>query len=174
MNRTDSLKRGKKLGLIGKLFCLLIVILGVSEIVVYAPVAFKGTQLAQSGETVNAQIVDKQIERPGPRRKPSLESVSVNGTKVRGLRTYFNQYVLTVQIAGPDGAITSNAPVSYDQWHKEQVGQSIEVSMVSGVSDYVDANNNTTLFYALHNMAFGVLMIGVGLIAMRLPDGEET
>ena len=162
------------MGLIGKLFCALIIVIGISEVVGHTPTAFKGVQLTRSDDTAEARITAKQIERPGPTRKARVESVSINGEKVRGFRTYFNQYVLTVALAGPEGETTVAAPVSYDRWHQEQIGNTVAVRVTPKVAAFADADDNATLYYALHKMAFGFLMIGVGFVAMRLPDSDNS
>lgn len=161
------------MGLIGKLFCGLIIVLGASEIIGQAPTALKGVQLARSGEPTIVQIVDKAIERPGPRSRPRVESVSVNGERVRSVRTYFNQYVLTVRYEGTDGAITAKAPVSYDRWHALGVGENVAADVSADAPDFADADGSGTLFYALRQMLFGLLVMAVGLIALRLPDSES-
>ncbi len=164
----------KTLSLGTKIFCVLVIAVGVSEIADHGITTWQGMTLAQSDRADEVRIVDKQIERPGPMRKPRTESITVNGTKIRGFHTYFNQYVLTVAYNSPSGPVTFKAPVSYDRWHIETVGTTVSAVMDSDIAEYADVDENGTLFYGLRQLAMGLLIVVVGFIALRFADDMDA
>ncbi|MEM8537654.1 MAG: hypothetical protein AAGF56_07310 [Pseudomonadota bacterium] len=156
---------------LANLFCILMIAVGSSFIIGNFGTAADGWTINRDGTQVQATITGKIIDRPA-RRSGSvrLESVSVNDTRVRGLSTYYNDYLLTVTYASGDELVTATAPVSYDRWHQEATGRVITVSATPDVPAYVDADPRATLFYAFKQMFIGLLIIGFGLAALLLPD----
>jgi len=157
-----------------KIFCVIVIAVGVGEIANHGITTWQGMTLAQSDRANEVRIVDKQIERPGPMRKARTESITVNGTKIRGFHTYFNQYVLTVAYNSPSGPATFKAPVSYDRWHIETVGTTVSAFMDSDIAEFADVDENGTLFYGLRQLAMGLLIVVVGFIALRFADDPEA
>lgn len=147
---------------------MVVIAVGASEIVGQIGTGLDGIRLARVGEVVNATIIDKDVERPGPFRGIRGESVSINDVQLRSLRTYFNQYILIVSNAGTERA----APVSYDAFQAARVGTSVQVSVADNVPGFADMSRHATLFYALRQMALGLLIVGVGVLALRLPDSD--
>ncbi|MEM8643658.1 MAG: hypothetical protein AAGF09_02055 [Pseudomonadota bacterium] len=136
-------------------------------------VARDGMRLAGGGEEVLAQIVAKDIERPARKTGVRGESVSVNGTRVRALSTYFNSYFVTVSYAGPEGSSTSRAAVSYEAWHALDVGAELPVITVPAVAEFVDASGSATLLYSLKQIGIGLAIIMLGLAVLFLPSQQE-
>jgi len=152
------------------LFCLLMIAVGASFIVGNLGTAADGWKVHRQGEPLQATITAKVIDRPARRTGARAESVTINDTRVRGISTYFNDYLLTVSYPTGDTTVTATAPVSYDRWHEEAEGRVITVSATPSVAAYVDAAPRATMFYALKQMGIGLLIIIVGVAALWLPD----
>ena len=131
---------------------------------------YKGAELRLAGQEFEGRVVDKFVERPSRRQGVRAESVSVNGVRVRSTKTYFNDYFLTVGYVAEGGDITSKAPVSYNRWHDTQVGSSVTVTAIPGKPAYADAMKRGMMYYGLRHIFFGLVIIVVGLLALRLPD----
>ncbi|MEO1640696.1 MAG: hypothetical protein AAFU41_15755 [Pseudomonadota bacterium] len=165
-----KLQQNKKGHALVKLFCVLVAIVGLAQMGGSAPSLYDGVRLWQSGTAAEVTVIGKEIDRPTRRTGIRAETVNVNGTEVRSLRTYFNHYFLNVSYVRDGAAVQALAPVSYSQFQTQQTGVSITAMVHPLVETYVDASARNTLLYALHRMAIGLLILVVGLIAYRLPD----
>ncbi|MEM9972494.1 MAG: hypothetical protein AAF762_15565, partial [Pseudomonadota bacterium] len=130
--------------------------------------AILGTRLASSDQSVSATVVEKHIDRPARRPGIRTESISVNGQRARHPRTYFNSYFLTVGYIADGVETTARAPVSYDQWHDQSVGDRLTVATLPTETAYVDAAPRGVLNFAFQQFFIGFAIAAVGLIAYRL------
>ncbi len=158
------------MGLMGKLFCLLVIAVGLGIAATSGGTVIDGFRLLQSGTPVQAEVIDKRVERPHSKKPIRLESVSINGARVRSLRTYFYDYLLTVRYTVDDVSEEAVASVGYDRWQDQTIGEVLTVSASAAVPDHVDVKPRGTLIYGLRQSGIGVLIILVGIVALRLPD----
>ena len=158
------------IGVTGRLFCIGMIVLGGAVAAANIGTVASGVRLHLEGEPIQARIADKHIDRPTSGNRIRTESVSVNGTQVRSLRTYFYDYFLTVTYIGRDGQVTALAPVGYDRWHEEVVGSALTVTTLPEIPDYVDAANRGVIYYGLRQMGIGLLIAAVGFVALRVSD----
>ncbi|MEM9349170.1 MAG: hypothetical protein AAGA47_02835 [Pseudomonadota bacterium] len=155
-------------------FCLLFLVAGGAKIIENLDVIRDGLLVNNNGAPVMAQIVSKEIERPARKTGVRGESVAVNGTRVRSIRTYFYSYVFNVSFQGENGPEIARAVVSYDQWHNTPTGTPIEVTATAAAPAFVDATPRATLIYAAKHSGIGLLIILVGLAALFLPgEGDR-
>ncbi|MEL7176206.1 MAG: hypothetical protein AAGK28_06760 [Pseudomonadota bacterium] len=152
--------------------CAIFVFAGLAMIASNFGVVRDGYRLFTSDETVVVEIVEKKIERPA--RKPGVrgESISVNGTKVRSLQTYFNAYFALVSNTG-SSLDAKLAPVSYTAWHAFDVGMELDVIVAPGVTGYADIAPGATLRYGLKQMALGFVIILLGVGVLFIPGEED-
>lgn len=131
-----------------------------------------GLRLIASDETVVATVTEKQIERPARKFGVRGESISVNGTKVRSLRTYFNSYFAIVysQTGSTD---TMRASVSYDDWHSLKVGTALEITVAPNVTEFADISHGATMGYGLKQVGIGFAIILLGVAVLFLPGKEQ-
>ncbi|MEJ8561685.1 hypothetical protein QTO30_10955 [Yoonia sp. GPGPB17] len=158
---------------LGKAFCGLLMIVGLSISVPALPIAWDGIALTRSNTTQAAVIVEKRIDRPTS-RKPRLESVTINGEKTRSLRTYFYDYIFVVALTGEAETAQFTAPVSYTRWHNEAVGNSLRVTTSEGVETFADVAPRDTLIYGIRQFGIGLLIMIVGFVALRLPTDDAA
>ncbi|MDX8349351.1 hypothetical protein SLH49_15295 [Cognatiyoonia sp. IB215446] len=159
------------MGLLGRLFCVLIIVVGLGIAVANVKTVYDGGRIWLSGTQVEATIIDKHIDRPTNSGRPvRVESISVNGYKVRSPRTYFYDYFLTVRYTVDGNVIEALAPVGYHDWHEERVGNALTVLSLASVPAYVDAQPRDTLIYGLRRIGLGFLIMIVGAVALRLQD----
>lgn len=163
-----------KNSLLSPLVCLLFVVVGGAMVAGHFSTLRDGVLLYRSDAAHSVTITSKEIDRPARKNGIRGESVSVNGTRVRSLSTYFNSYLLTVSHVRPGGAETRQAPVSYDMWHDLSVGERLEVRTSPKVMAFVDASAGATLLHAFKQMGIGVAIILVGLAVLLLPKEEDS
>lgn len=154
----------------GRIFCALMICIGLGMVVWNAKTVVDGVRLEMSGQSVEARIVDKHIERPHNQNRVRWESLTVNGTTVRHWETYLYDYFLTVAYTVDEVSATALAPVGYDRWHEEAVGSTITVSALPDVNGYVDAADRGMLYYGLRRIGIGLAIALVGFVAFRLQD----
>ncbi len=155
-----------------QLFCFLLIGVGGWLVVDNGVTTYTGVQLAGSDETTDARIINKHVEKPGAGVRPRVDGISINGTKARHPRTYFYGYFLTVSYAGENVVREALAPVSYDRWHAQKVGDTVPVTVLPGAVTHVDAEANATMIYGLKHIAVGLAMAALGLVVMRMPDSD--
>ncbi|MEM1386231.1 MAG: hypothetical protein AAF748_00365 [Pseudomonadota bacterium] len=148
-------------------------IAGLSMVASNFDVVRDGLRLLNSDETALVEVVDKNVERPTRRAGARVESISVNGTKARSIRTYFNSYFATVSPSGQSGGDTWRANVGYHAWHNLQAGNTLEVTVASNVTEYADPSKGATLQYGLKQMGIGFAIILLGIGVMFLPSERE-
>lgn len=158
--------------LAAKVFCAGMIVLGASISVANIQTAYSGYTLTSSGQPTEAVIVKKHIDKPNPSSRPKLDSISVNDQKVRTLRTYLYDYLLTVRYSVDGQNVTSVAPVSYNQWQDERVGRTIAITFMPQQQEFVEATDFGLLKHGLKYIGIGLAMALVGLVALRLPASE--
>ncbi len=161
-----------KINLITVVGCAIFTLAGLAMIGSNFGVVRDGYRLFTSDETVVAAVVEKEIERPA--RKPGVrgESISVNGTKVRSLQTYFNAYFALVSNTGSP-LDAKRASVNYAAWHALDVGTELEIIVAPDVTGYVDIVPGATLRYGLKQMALGFVIILLGVGVLFIPADED-
>ena len=145
---------------------------GLAMIASNVDVVRDGVRLFTSDETVVVTIVEKDVERPARKTGVRGESISVNGTKVRALRTYFDAYVAIVSESG-SLAEAKRASVSYDAWHALEVGDEVETTVAANVTGFADISSGATLRYGLKQMAIGFVIVLLGVGVLFLPSEEK-
>lgn len=135
-----------------------------------------GLHLLSSEETVVASVVEKDIERPTRKAGIRGESISINGTKARSLRTYFNSYFAVVSEAPRSSIKGRRASVTYETWHSLDVGTVLEITVASDVIGFADISRGATLRYGLKQMAIGfaILLLGVGVLFLPSEEQDEN
>ncbi|MEL6196772.1 MAG: hypothetical protein AAFT19_02890 [Pseudomonadota bacterium] len=156
----------------GKLFCGLIMTLGVGTAARHAGTLSAAWQLHEAGQPVTAEVTGLRIDRPDGRNYASVNRVTVNGVGWQHPREWMKTYMLEVSYTLDGTAETADAPVSRDVWHDLAKGESVTVVAAPGVA-YVDAEDQATLFYGLQRIGIGAFVALVGLIAFRLDPGGE-
>ncbi|MEM1101181.1 MAG: hypothetical protein AAGH73_06585 [Pseudomonadota bacterium] len=152
-------------------FCLLLAFVGGIHIAEQIGPASDGLAIRSSNTQVLAEVTGKEIERPTRRTGARTESVSVNGTRVRSVRTYFNSYHLNVSYMRDGELRTALAPVGYDMFHETPTGARLEVSVSDAAPSFADAIPSGTLLYAAKHVGIGLLIVFVGAAALLLPIG---
>ncbi|MEM6636702.1 MAG: hypothetical protein AAF667_12525 [Pseudomonadota bacterium] len=132
-----------------------------------------GFHLLSSEQKVDATVVGKDIERPTRKAGVRGESISINGSKARSLRTYFNAYFAVVSEQTGSSTQERRASVTYEAWHSLDIGTVLEITVAPNVPDFADISPGGTLRYGLKQMAIGfaILLLGVGVLF--LPSEEE-
>ena len=159
-----------ELGLGGKIFCLLMIGVGVGTAAWSVNDAATGLRLQTSGMPVEARITGKHIDKPTSRKPVRWNSTTVNGVTVRSFRTYLYDYMLTVTYTRDGQEYSAIAPVGYDRWHAESIGSVVTVDAAPGITEYVDAAERGTLIYGLRHIAIGLAIALLGGFVLRVSD----
>ncbi|MEO1531135.1 MAG: hypothetical protein AAFU72_03085 [Pseudomonadota bacterium] len=159
-------------GMLGNAFCVMMVGIGLGVAAWNVETVGDGVELLNSETTAEARITGKRIEKPHSSRPVRMQSISVNGVEVRSIETYYRDHFFEVRYAGASGNVEALAPVGFDRFRADEVGEAIVVTVLPDGGPYVDAEPRGTLLYALKRILIGALIAVVGLAALLLPEND--